>query len=63
MVVFQRFLIGAIALIGFVFIGLISLSDPALALGGTQPPLNQPAPVFNLPGNGQEGSVSLEDYR
>ena len=66
MVVLQRLTIGAIALISFVFIGLIGLiglSAPALSLGGTQPPLNQPAPVFNLPANGQEGTISLEDYR
>jgi thioredoxin-dependent peroxiredoxin len=35
----------------------------ALALGGPQPPLNQPAPNFTLPTNSGEGTVSLSDYR
>ncbi len=37
--------------------------DPALALGGPQPPLDQPAPTFTLPTNAGEGTLSLEDYR
>lgn len=39
------------------------VSPPALALGGPQPPLGQPAPVFSLPTNSGEGAISLEDYR
>jgi len=35
----------------------------AIAMGGTQPPLNQPAPEFTLPTNSGEGNVSLSDYR
>lgn len=35
----------------------------ALAMGGTQPPLNQLAPEFTLPTNSGEGSISLSDYR
>ncbi|MGB0563866.1 MAG: peroxiredoxin [Spirulinaceae cyanobacterium] len=35
----------------------------ALALGGPQPPLNQPAPEFSLPTNTGEGSIALADYR
>ena len=34
----------------------------ALALGGKQPPLNQPAPEFTLPTNTGDGEVSLSDY-
>jgi thioredoxin-dependent peroxiredoxin len=35
---------------------------PAYALGGEQPPLNQPAPEFTLPSN-LGGEISLADYR
>lgn len=35
----------------------------ALALGGKQPPLNEPAPAFSLPTNTDAGTVSLGDYR
>lgn len=35
----------------------------ALAMGGPQPPLDQPAPEFTLPTNSGEGEVSLSDYR
>lgn len=33
------------------------------AMGGTLPPLNQPAPVFTLPTNSGDGDISLTDYR
>lgn len=42
---------------------LIFPGDPALALGGAQPPLNEPAPAFTLPSNGEAGEISLADYR
>lgn len=35
----------------------------ARALGGAQPPLNQPAPQFTLPTNTGDGTISLADYR
>ncbi|HAC64718.1 MAG TPA: peroxiredoxin [Cyanothece sp. UBA12306] len=35
----------------------------ALALGGPQLPLNEPAPNFTLPTNIGDGEVSLSDYR
>ena len=35
----------------------------AIAMGGEQPPLNQPAPAFTLPTNSGDGEVSLSDYR
>lgn len=35
----------------------------AEALGGKQPPLNQPAPTFTLPTNTGDGTISLSDYR
>lgn len=34
----------------------------AYALGGPQPPINEPAPAFNLPTNSGDGEVSLADY-
>lgn len=53
----------------FLFASLLSIltvfgSMPiAHALGGPQPPLNQPAPAFTLPSNAGDGTVSLSDYR
>jgi thioredoxin-dependent peroxiredoxin len=35
----------------------------ALAMGGKQPNLNEPAPEFTLPTNTGDGKVSLADYR
>lgn len=35
----------------------------AQALGGPQPPLNEPAPLFTLPTNTGDGNLSLADYR
>ncbi|ELR99501.1 peroxiredoxin [Gloeocapsa sp. PCC 73106] len=45
-----------------VFTGL-ALSPSALALGGKQLELNQPAPNFTLPTNTGDGEISLKDYR
>jgi thioredoxin-dependent peroxiredoxin len=41
----------------------LTLTQPVWALGGTLPPLNQPAPAFSLPSNTGEGTISLVDYR
>ena len=47
-----------------VAIGLLfCLSQPALAMGGTLPTLDQPAPAFTLPTNTGQGKVSLSDYQ
>jgi thioredoxin-dependent peroxiredoxin len=35
----------------------------AYALGGTQPPLDEPAPEFTLPTNTGNGQISLTDYQ
>ncbi|MGV2827518.1 peroxiredoxin [Myxosarcina sp. GI1(2024)] len=45
--------------------GLLSLqfSPSALALGGKQPPLKQPAPEFTLFTNSGDAEVNLTDYR
>ncbi|MEL6381723.1 MAG: peroxiredoxin [Cyanobacteria bacterium J06626_18] len=41
-----------------------SLVTPAaLALGGPQPSLGEPAPVFTLPTNAGDGEISLADYQ
>lgn len=42
--------------------GLLGIA-PAYALGGAQPPLNEPAPTFTLPSNSGDGEISLSDYR
>ncbi len=41
----------------------LNITSPALAMGGTLPPLNQPAPDFTLPTNTGDGEISLSDYR
>jgi thioredoxin-dependent peroxiredoxin len=40
----------------------LGLSQPAYAMGGTQPELNQTAPTFTLPSNSGDGEISLSDY-
>ncbi len=44
-------------------VGWLGWSPAAIALGGTLPPLNQPAPKFTLPTNSGDGEISLQDYR
>ncbi|GAB4540178.1 MAG: peroxiredoxin [Pleurocapsa sp.] len=39
------------------------VTAPALAMGGKQPLLNEPAPEFTLPTNTGDGEISLQDYR
>jgi peroxiredoxin Q/BCP len=46
-----------------VFLGWLNFTPMANALGGKQPPLNQPAPEFTLPTSTGDGEVSLSDYR
>jgi peroxiredoxin Q/BCP len=41
----------------------LNFTPTANALGGTQPPINEPAPEFTLPTNTGDGQVSLSDYR
>lgn len=40
----------------------LSITPAALALGGPQPLLDQPAPGFTLPSNTGTGEISLSDY-
>ena len=44
-------------------IAWFNFTPAAHALGGPQPPLNQPAPEFTLPTNSGDGKVSLSDYQ
>ncbi len=48
---------------GFTGLGSLAIAAPALALGGKQPNINEPAPNFTLPTNTGSGEVSLADYR
>lgn len=59
----RRFLLQLLWACGFAL--LIGLADPpsAIALGGQQPAIDQPAPLFTLPTNTGGGEVSLSDYR
>lgn len=53
--------------IGIIFSIVLSICinfvNPVLALGGIQPPLNEPAPEFTLPTNTGDGDISLSDYQ
>lgn len=42
---------------------MLGIASPALALGGPQPTLDQPAPEFTLPTNIGDGQISLSDYQ
>lgn len=45
------------------FLAWVNFTPIANAMGGKQPPLNQPAPEFTLPTNTGDGEISLSDYR
>ncbi len=45
------------------FLAWFNCTPTANALGGKQPPINEPAPEFTLPTNTGDGEVSLSDYR
>ncbi|WP_206816172.1 peroxiredoxin [Chroococcus sp. FPU101] len=49
--------------IAIVILTFFNFNPVALALGGTQPTLNQAAPEFTLPTNTGDGNISLSDYR
>ena len=52
-----------LSFLSVVILAFFALIPDANALGGSQPPLNQPAPDFSLPTNTGEGNISLSDYR
>lgn len=59
----RRTLLKALIVITFVWVSVLCLPSPVLALGGPLPPLDEPAPEFTLPTNTGDGQVSLSDYR
>ena len=46
-----------------IVLSLGNFMPSALALGGKQPPLGEPAPEFVLPTNTGDGEIALSDYR
>jgi peroxiredoxin Q/BCP len=60
---FRRTFISLLLASFFACFSWICFASPVLALGGEQPALNRPAPEFTLPTNGEEGEISLADYR
>ena len=46
-----------------ILLSLGNFMPTALALGGKQPPLGEPAPEFVLPTNTGDGEIALSDYR
>ena len=60
----SRRIFSSILLASFLtFLTWFNFVPNALALGGKQPPINQPAPNFILPTNTGDGEISLSDYR
>ena len=58
----RRFLQTALSLC-LVCLSWIVAPRPALAMGGAQIPLGDPAPDFTLPTNAGDGDISLADFR
>ena len=59
----KRLLIRFCLVICLAFFLACSTVSEAWAMGGKQPPLNEPAPEFVLPTNTGDGKISLNDYR
>jgi peroxiredoxin Q/BCP len=59
----RRVLLRFLLICCFTLVALFGTTPSALALGGAQPPLDQPAPEFTLPTNTGDGEISLSDYR
>ena len=59
----RRSFLGAFLASCLGLLGWFATPDPAVALGGSLPPLDEPAPEFSLPSNTDDKSVSLSDYR
>ncbi|BAU10996.1 peroxiredoxin [Leptolyngbya sp. NIES-3755] len=59
----RRNLLKALLISVFAIVASLNFTLPVFALGGTLPPINQPAPEFALPSNEGDGTVSLSDYR
>ncbi|MBD2091749.1 peroxiredoxin [Microcoleus sp. FACHB-1515] len=59
----RRFLLRWLWACSFALLMCLSTVPAAIALGGQQPAIDQPAPAFTLPTNTGDGEVSLSDYR
>lgn len=59
----RRHLLQAVLGLCLVCLSWVASPLPALALGGVQIPLGEPAPNFTLPTNAGDGEISLADYR
>ena len=59
----RRRLISLIFSLCLAFLSVVSFSASALAMGGPQIPLGDPAPAFTLPTNTGDGEISLSDYQ
>lgn len=59
----RRFLLQLLWACAFALLISLVNSPSAIALGGQQPAIDQPAPPFTLPTNTGDGEVSLSDYR
>ena len=59
----RRKLIRIFSVICLILLSFGNFMPTALALGGQQPPLDEPAPEFTLPTNTGDGKISLSDYR
>lgn len=59
----RNFFVKLLSIFVFCLFLVGNFTPPALALGGTQPPLNEPAPQFTLPTNTGDGEIALSDYR
>ncbi|PSO51817.1 MAG: peroxiredoxin [Cyanobacteria bacterium QH_8_48_120] len=47
----------------FAFLAWFNFVPTAIAMGGEQPPLDEPAPEFSLPTHTGDGEISLSDYQ
>ena len=52
-----------VSVMGMVILSGLLFVTPVWAMGGTLPPLNQPAPAFSLPTNTGDGQINLSDYQ
>jgi thioredoxin-dependent peroxiredoxin len=59
----RRQLFTAVIVLCLSAIASFGMPDAAMALGGKLPPIDSPAPSFNLPTNTGDGQVSLSDYQ
>ncbi|MEO1621529.1 MAG: peroxiredoxin [Cyanobacteria bacterium J06632_3] len=58
----RKILAACFAVVLGLFINFTLPTPTALALGGVQPDLDQPAPTFTLSSNSGDGDVALSDY-